>query len=164
MNGVERLHAYGLSALVLAALLSPLRLDPQDPAQDSFPLSTYPMFSYDRGRIASVTVALALGPGGYEAAIPPSFVATSETMQALKTLAKSVREGGPRAAELCASIAERVASSPDPKFRAATEVAFVRNTVDAIDYLSGADTTRDREIHLRCPVARPPRRARADAP
>jgi hypothetical protein len=151
---VERLHAYGLSALLLGVLLSPLRLDPQDPAQDSFPLSTYPMFSYDRGRIASVTIALALGPRGYEAAIPPSFVATSETMQALKTIAKSVREGGARAQELCAAIAERVAHSPDPQFRAADEVAFVRNTVDAIDYLTGANTTRSRHIHVRCPVRR----------
>lgn len=161
MNALERLHAYGLSALVLAALLSVLRLDPQDPEQDSFPLSTYPMFSYDRGRVASVTVALALGPNGYEAAIPPSFVATSETMQALKTIAKSVREGGERAEQLCASIAARVASSPDDAFRAATEVAFVRNTVDTIDYLSGNGAARDRAVELRCPVRRG---ARAAAP
>lgn len=151
---MERLHAYGLSALVLAAVLSPLRLDPQDPSQDSFPLSTYPMFSYDRGRIASVTIALARGPGGLELPIPPGFVATSETMQAMKTIAKSVRQGGERERELCRSIAERVASSPDPKFRAAEEVAFVRNTVDSIDYLAGDTRPRSREVHMRCPVLR----------
>jgi len=149
-----RLHAYGLSALVIAAVLSPLRLDPQDPTQDSFPLSTYPMFSYDRGRIASVTVALAQGPGGYEQAVPPSFVATSETMQALKTIAKSVRAGGRRARELCESIAEHVAASDDPAFARATEVALVRNTVDSIDYLSGDRTPRERRVHVRCAVLR----------
>lgn len=149
-----RLHAYGLSALVIGAVLSPLRLDPQDPKQDSFPLSTYPMFSYDRGRIASVTVALARGPGGYEQAVPPSFVATSETMQAMKTIAKSVRAGGRRARDLCESIAERVAESDDPVFAPATEVAFVRNTVDSIDYLSGDRAPRERRYHVRCVVRR----------
>ena len=151
---MERLHAYGLSALVLAAVLSPLRLDPQDPSQDSFPLSTYPMFSYDRGRHASVTVALALGPDGHEAAIPPSFVATSETMQAMKTLAKSVREGGPRARELCAAIARRVADSPEPELATATHVAFVRASFDAIDYLAGERKPLSRDIRLRCRVPR----------
>ena len=156
---MERLHAYGLSAIVLAAVLSPLRVDPQDPAQDSFPLSTYPMFSYDRGREASVTIALAVGRDGYEAAIPPSFVATSETMQAMKTLAKSVRAGGERARELCRAIAERVASSPDPVFARATHVTFVRATYDSIDYLAGKRVPLAREVHMRCRVPRASRAA-----
>jgi len=151
---MERLHAYGLSLVVLAAVLSPLRLDPQDPRQDSFPLSTYPMFSYDRGRVASVTVALALGPDGYEVAIPPGFIATSETMQAMKTLAKSVRQGGARARELCTAIAQRVASSPEAEFAPARSVAFVRVSYDSIDYLAGNRTQLSREVHERCPVLR----------
>jgi hypothetical protein len=151
---MEKLHAYALSMAVLAAVLSPLRLDPQDPRQDSFPLSTYPMFSYDRGRVASVTVALALGPDGYEAAIPPGFIATSETMQAMKTLAKSVRQGGERARELCAAIAQRVASSPDPEFAPARSVAFVRVSYDSIDYLAGKRTPLSREVHEQCRVPR----------
>ena len=151
---MERLHAYGLSALVLAAVLSPLRLDPQDPSQDSFPLSTYPMFSYDRGRNASVTIAVALGPDGYQVPIPPSFVATSETMQAMKTLAKSVREGGERERELCQAIARRVASSPDPQFARATSVAFTRANFDAIDYLAGKRRPRWLQVHPRCWVQR----------
>jgi hypothetical protein len=151
---MERLHAYGLSLAVLAAVLSPLRLDPQDPRQDSFPLSTYPMFSYDRGRVAAVTVALAVGPGDYEAPIPPSFIATSETMQAMKTLAKSVRQGGERSRELCAAIAQRVASSPDPAFAPARSVAFVRVSYDAIDYLAGQRKALSRDVHERCAVPR----------
>ena len=151
---MERLHAYGLSAIVIAAVLSPLRLDPQDPAQDSFPLSTYPMFSYDRGRTASVTIALAIGPDGYEAPIPPGFIATSETMQAMKTLAKSVRQGGERARELCRAIAQRVASSPDPVFAPAVQVAFVRATFDSISYLEGKRLPLARQVHMRCRIPR----------
>jgi hypothetical protein len=112
------------------------------------------MFSYDRGRVAAVTVALALGPDGYEAAIPPGFIATSETMQAMKTLAKSVRQGGERARELCAAIAQRVASSSDPKFAPARSVAFVRVSYDAIDYLAGQRIQLSREVHQRCRVPR----------
>src|SRR5262245_53621142 len=86
---VTRPFAYAVSAAALAAMLYPALLDPQDPRQDSFPLSTYPMFSYRKPRTATVTSALAIDPTGAEQPVPPDLVATSETMQAFRTLRKS---------------------------------------------------------------------------
>jgi hypothetical protein len=149
-----RAYAYGLSALSLAAVLYPMLLDPQDPRQDSFPLSTYPMFSYDKPRTASVTSAVAIAADGAEEAVPPEFVATSETMQAQRTLAKSVRAGRQHARRLCTAIAERVALSSHPAFARAERVALISVTVDSIRFLAGDRTPLSRTEHVRCRVRR----------
>jgi hypothetical protein len=149
-----RLYAYLLSALALGAVLYPIWLDPQDPAQDGFPLSTYPMFSYDKPRTATVTSAVALGPDGAEQPVPPEFVATSETMQALRTIAKSVRAGRAQSRQLCESIAAHVARSSEPGFARAERVALITVTVDSIRFLAGDRTPLHRDQHVRCPVRR----------
>jgi hypothetical protein len=152
---VSRSYAYAVSAILLGAVLWPALLDPQDSATDSFPLSTYPMFSYDKPRTATVTSALAQGPG-FEQPLPPSFVGTSETMQALRTIARSVRAGRTRARQLCETMAERVARSDDPQFARVERVALVTQTVDSIRFLAGDRTPLRRKIELRCPVRRSP--------
>jgi hypothetical protein len=152
---VSRAYAYTVSAVLLAAVLSPLLLDAQDPRTDSFPLSTYPMFSYDKPRTATVTSAVAQGPDGLEVPLAPKFIGTSETMQALRTIQNSVRAGRERAKELCKTIAARVARSTDPELAGVDRVAFVTLTVDSIDFLSGDRTPLARRIEQRCKVKRP---------
>ena len=91
---MSRAYAYTVSAVLLAAVLSPGLRNAQDPRTDSFPLSTYPMFSYDKPRTATVTSAVAQGPDGLEVPLAPKFVGTSETMQALRTIASLDRPVG----------------------------------------------------------------------
>ena len=154
---MSRAYAYTVSAVLLAAVLSPGLRDAQDPRNDSFPLSTYPMFSYDKPRTATVTSAVALGADGLEVPLAPEFIGTSETMQALRTIQNSVRAGRERAAELCGAIAERVARSNDPELARANRVAFVTLTVDSIHFLSGDRTPLGRWIEQRCKIKRPDR-------
>ena len=154
---MSRAYAYTVSAVLLAAVLSPGLRDAQDPRNDSFPLSTYPMFSYDKPRTATVTSAVALGADGLEVPLAPEFIGTSETMQALRTIQNSVRAGRERAAELCGAIAERVARSNDPELARANRVAFVTLTVDSILFLSGDRTPLGRWIEQRCKIKRPER-------
>ena len=151
---MSRVYAVTVSALLVCAVMYPALLDPQDPSTDGFPLSTYPMFSYDKPRTATVTSAVALGDGGFEQPLAPSFVGTSETMQALRTIARAVRAGGEREAQLCGTIAERVAQSRDRELLAAREVALVTLTVDSIHYLAGDRTPLKRRIERRCAVPR----------
>ena len=124
------------------------------PDQDSFPLSTYPMFSQARPRSASVTSALAVGSDGSERAVPPSFVANAETMQALQTLRNAVSGGPEQARALCAAIARRLSESGDADFSAAAAVVLVTQTVDSIRYLAGEHAVQKRVLHARCPVRR----------
>ena len=148
---MERFYAYALSALMLGAVLSPALRDPDD---DGFPLSTYPMFSHNRGRTSSVISALAVDAHGAEQPVPPSLVGTSETMQAMRILAKGVN-GGPRSArKLCRLLAERVAKERDARFAGAVSIVLARQTFDSIAYLAGARTPRSRVEHARCDVPR----------
>ena len=154
-----RLHAYGLSAVMLVAVLAPLSLDPQDPTQDSFPLSTYPMFSYDRDRTFDLIVAVARGPDGFGAKVPPRFVASAEAMHAQKALMKAVSRG--RTRPMCREIAGRIADSPDggasAGLKPAREVAIVESTVDVLDYLAGDTAPEKTRVLTRCRIAREPR-------
>jgi hypothetical protein len=146
-----RLHAYGLSLGMLTAVLSPLLLDPQDPSQDSYPPSTYPMFSYDRDRTFDIIVAVARGPAGFEAPVPPVLVASAETMHAQKALMKAVYRG--RAKPMCREIAERVArAGAAASLGAAREIAIVERTVDVLDYLAGDELPSRTKVVARCPI------------
>jgi hypothetical protein len=142
-----RIYAYALSAAVIAATAYPALLDP---SEDSFPLSTYPMFSRPKPRTTSVTAAVAVGSGGFERPIPPGYVANSEAMQALQTIRKSVRAGRESARELCRAIAGRIVAAGDDDFRPAAEVVLVTTRVDSIKYLGGDRTPIGRRVHARC--------------
>ncbi len=63
---------------MLLAVASPALRTPHD---DSYPLSTYPMFAHRRGRTNDATRALAILPDAREVSIPPRYVANSETME-----------------------------------------------------------------------------------
>jgi hypothetical protein len=147
---MERFHAYGLSLLLIGALAYPGFLPPD---QDGFPLSTYPMFSQHKPRVNEVVSAVGVGPG-FEAPLPPSYVANAEAMQAMVTLKKTLRAGRRASQALCERAAARLAAAGDPEFAAAERVELVTSRVDSIDYLAGRARPEGRRVHARCPVVR----------
>jgi hypothetical protein len=120
-----------VSVTMLAAVLWPLTRDPE--REDSFPLSTYPMFAFDR-RDARVALhyVVAVGPGGARRHVPPSLVANREPMQAMMTVRRAVEHG--QQARLCAEVAGRVAH--DGRFAAHDTVTIVFGDHRAIPYLT----------------------------
>jgi hypothetical protein len=146
---VERVHAYVVSALVLVAIMLPVLWQPHD---DSFPLSTYPMFAHRRGRENDVTRALAISADGSEAPVPPRYVANAETMQAFYTISRAVHAGSGAAAQLCEAIAARIPNAREPELAHAQRVSLVTERVDAIDYLAGRAKPSDRRVHAECAV------------
>jgi hypothetical protein len=151
MTGKERIHAAAVSIALLSAVLHPTLRDPED---DSFPLSTYPMFARNRPRLAKVNAALALGRGGAETALSPLLIGSPETMQAIRILNRSVQAGEKSARALCRAIAARVAKSADPELSAARQIALVSETIDVIEYAGGMRAPRDRRVHSRCRIPR----------
>jgi hypothetical protein len=140
---------------MLVAVLSPLRLDPQDPAQDEYPLSTYPMFSYDRDRTFELITAVARGEDGFERPVPPRLVASAEAMHAQKALMKAVQRG--RAKAMCREMAARVAHDAQASgLGSSEEVAIVERTVDVLDYLAGDPRPARTKLIARCPIRRRP--------
>ncbi len=95
-------------ALIGAVMMPPFR----DPPIDSFPLSTYPMFSTKRER-AVLDQAVGLNAAGESRPLPPGAVASGEVMQAAMTLRRAARGGRKTSARLCREVAERLTSIDD---------------------------------------------------
>lgn len=96
-----RLLLLGVAA---AVALSPLTRDPRD---DTYPLSTYPMFATDRGAVHSIpTVVEVLGDGATVRLSPESIAGTDEPVLTAITVRSAVRDG--RAGALCDEVVARL--------------------------------------------------------
>jgi hypothetical protein len=120
----------------------------RQPSADSYPLSTYPMFSDNQGRSAAVDVAVGVRADGTREALSPQLVTgTPEIVLAVATVSDAVHEG--RAEVLCADVAARVGRSSRA---AVAEVEIATETYDAPGYFAGDRAPLARTVHARCPV------------
>jgi hypothetical protein len=140
----QRALAWSAVTVVIAVVgLVPLALD-----RDSYPLSTYPMFSTRRSATGRFHTAVAIGETVHRLS-PERIAATDEVIQAAATVSDAIARG--EVAALCADIAARVAADgPD----AATAVEVVSEDYDAVAWYDGDRTPLGRVVHARCPVVR----------
>ena len=134
--------------LVVLAVVTPVL---RGAADDSYPLSTYPMFArvLDKPRL---TVAEGITKTGGTVRLPPEMVANDEPMQAMRTLRLS-GNGDPRERKaLCRQIASRVAAEPD--FSEVMQVRIVRAQFEPLRYFEGAAEPERAERLVQCPVKR----------
>lgn len=133
---------------VVAATASPLFVAAH---RDSYPLSTYPMFArkLDKPRL---TFAEGVIKGGPAVRLPPALIANDEPMQALKTLRTAGNTGGRMLAQLCRSIATRVAAAPD--YREVRRVRIARARFDPLTYFEAGPVAEEREHLASCRVRR----------
>ena len=124
------------AAVVVAMLGPPLRgID-----RDSYPLSTYPMFSHDRGRTSRVATVVGYDEAGSLHRLSPHLVGGSdEVMLAVETAGKAVARGPEATEELCEQVAARVATDRD--LDDLTTVAVIVEEHDAVAWFA----ERDRE-------------------
>ena len=142
----ERLVGYlwGMG-LVLVSAWPALR----DPPVDSFPLSTYPMFSRPRGQ-PLIYQMVAVNRSSERQSLPPHLVANAETLQASAALQRAVATG--QLATLCQEVASRVAS--DPEFAATSRLEIRAVRYNPISYfVDGRLPIESRRLH-RCMVTR----------
>jgi hypothetical protein len=138
--------AVGVAAT--AAVLSPLAaMD-----DDSFPISSYPMFARPRGQ-PTLYAVIARASDGSERRLAPSWLGSSEVLQAKVLIQRSV-EGGPAATRaLCRSVAARLAAAQDASDLRSVEV--VRRRYDPIAYFVTGPEPLEQERLERCPVPHP---------
>lgn len=145
----ERLKAWaglvvGLGAT--AAVLSPLlAMD-----QDSFPISSYPMFARPRGT-PELYAVVARAADGREVRLPATLVASSEPLQTKVLIQRSVEQGPEAMQLLCRSVAARVAESPEDLRR----VEIVRRRYDPIAYFTLGPEPIEQARLASCRVPRP---------
>ncbi|WP_437745382.1 hypothetical protein WME73_10735 [Sorangium sp. So ce302] len=146
--GERRAYAYGVTAAFLLLMLAPLF---RRPPVDSFPLSTYPMFSWGRHDArTAVERAVGVDSRGGRRPIPPRLVGSEEVLQAKATLAQSIRQGARAARALCRGIAARVAAQDGYADVVAVEIRT--DTFDAVAFFEGQEAPIDSRLHATCKV------------
>lgn len=150
---VDRLWAYGVSLAMLALVAYPAF---EEPEYDSFPLSSYPMFSEGRPSPEMVlTQALGVRPDGTRVPLSPLVASNNrEVLQSMMTIHHGVFSGPARASAFCAEVAARVASSGDEDLEDVTAVEMATSRFDAVAYLADEPVPLDRQVHVRCEVTR----------
>lgn len=128
--------AIALSLAILFPLAMPL-------SWDSFPISSYPMFSRgDLGRMVTLGHALYVHDDGSRSPVPPSIVGSPEPMVAKNLVERAIAQGA--AADLCARIATRS--------RGARAVEIVTSSFDTRRYFEGTREPTTRTLHATCNV------------
>ena len=134
---MSRTRGTVVSIAVIAAVLAPLARHPI--GGDSFPLSTYPMFAFERRLRETFTYAVGRTAAGERRTIAPEHVANHEVMQAYMELTRTP----PRA--LCPRIAARVAADAD--LRDVVTIEIVRATHDAVALLIRGERGAEKVLH-----------------
>lgn len=146
----RRAWAYTVSASLVGAVLWPLQ---QTKAEDSFPLSTYPMFSKRRPTELSLDHVVAVA-ATRQRAVPPPLVASGEVLQAKATITQKLRQGRRGAEALCREVAERLREDEDWRWADHVEVRSDRYLV--LGYFSGAKKPIWSRVHARCALEETP--------
>jgi len=143
----RRWGAYLVGLGLPLAVLSPLFSG----AADSFPLSTYPMFSHARGQ-PTLYAVVASTPQGREQRLAPELVGSKEVLQTKVLIQRAVEGGEATMAELCRETAARVAAAALPG--KPLGVAIIRRQYDPILYFVRGPTPIAEETLFRCAVPR----------
>lgn len=153
---VYRSDVVGLlaTAAFAAVLLAPLRhytgslkkLNRAKLEADSFPISTYPMFSADRGGQIVIPYVLGQTVDGERVNLHYRWFGTGGSNQVRKQVARAVREG--RAAEVAQQYADALAARPTK--HQIVEVLVARSRFIFAEYFSGNTTAFAENIHARC--------------
>ena len=142
MNG--RLLGSIVSVVLIAATIEPVLRDPND---DSFPLSTYPMFAWKRSTTVTMDYLVGYTADGQRWHVPPRAIGSAEVMQAKRLVDRAVMHGQAGMRELCERAAEKVRRlRPD-----IVSIAVVTGTHEAIAYLGRGERGVERE-RVRCEV------------
>ena len=170
LRSADLLRLAGLTGLA-AVLISPVRhyagpmerVNVQKLEQDSFPLSTFPMFSEDRRGRVIVPHVIGLSEDGERILPHYSHYGAGGLNQVRKQIARDVRSG--RAVQVAQRFADSLAQPPEAGGSTELEtmrrierearivhVEVVRSRFVFDEYFAGRRIPRSESVHARCPV------------
>jgi hypothetical protein len=130
------------TGLVLAPAFGPL-------SNDSFPLSTYPMFAATRGRPRMGQI-LGVDAQGTTHRLSPELLGSSEVLQAKALVERAINGGAKQRDAFCAAVAARVRKQGNPLTLKRLDLAKVR--FDPIEYFTVGPTPIERDVVASCSV------------
>jgi hypothetical protein len=131
-----------------AVVLSPLA----DMDNDSFPISSYPMFARPRGQPTLYAVT-GRRRDGSELRLPAEVIGSTEVLQTKVLIQRSVDRGPDAMRELCRGVAGRVAQSP-ARYGSPASIEIVRRRYDPIAYFERGPEPIEQERLMHCKVPR----------
>ena len=130
-----------LTLAVGAAVVAPAVLPD---AKDDFPISTYPMFTSERGEVVDLDTAVLVDDEGRHRLSPEAIGGTDEIVAAAVTVSNAIAGGSATLDLLCQDIADRVDDRG--------EVQIVTERHDAVDLLRDGAPAIEVTVHERCPA------------
>lgn len=109
---------------------------------DGFPISTYPMFTSDRGRVMAIDTVVLVNTEGRQRLSPTSIGGTDEIVLAAVTVSNAIRHGQAALDRLCREVAGRIAEQ--------ATIEIVTETHDTIDLLQSEARPLAIRVHARC--------------
>lgn len=144
---LQKAQMFAVSAVALFAVWLPVF---RSPPRDSFPLSTYPMFSTLLPAVSKVDLVVGIDASGEEVRLSPELIAgTDEVIIAGSTVRQSVRSG--ETDEMCSLVADRVARSDNDSV---VEIVVKTDEIDAVRWFADDKTPESTTVHSRCEVER----------
>jgi len=140
-----------LSFVFLAAILTPIVENWHDPPRDDFPLSYYPMFSFEKGDRQRVTYLVVYDTARNRFLLPYWYAGLGGMNQVRRQINKLVDRG--QASRLCRSVASRVARSTDLAGDMST-VEIVTGAFQMTQFFAGNRTPVSESVRAQCPVPR----------
>jgi hypothetical protein len=144
----ERRRGLAVAAAVVVGVALPgARMMASGDAPDGLPLSTYPMFARDRGRLVEQpTIVAVLPEGDVERLSPETIAGSDQVMQAVKAVRRALDAGPAAARLLCDEVAGRV--------DAPAIVAVVVERRDGVAWSAGDRGPIDRRTVVACEARR----------
>ncbi|MDH3754065.1 MAG: hypothetical protein OEU32_09360 [Acidimicrobiia bacterium] len=137
-----------VSALVVGVIGAPAITD-----SDSFPVSTYPMYSRPRADVVSIATVVQVDPNGSVERLSLTLIGNSDDPLIVEALVRdSIRDGGRGAPLLCADVARRVADRDERAPTEGVEIEVVSERHDVVALVRGDESLVAREVHARCPL------------
>jgi hypothetical protein len=112
-----------------------------EPADD-FPISTYPMFTTERGEVVDIDTAVRVDEAGRHRLTPEIVGGTSEIVSAAVTVSRAIAGGGAALTRLCGEIADRVGEPGS--------IEIVTERHDAVALLQDGAEPVEVTVHERC--------------
>ena len=135
------------AAVVVAVAVPGIRTLASGDAPDGFPVSTYPMFTHDPGRVVEAPTVVAVSPGGEVDRLSPETVAgTDQVIQAGVSVRQALDAGPSATRALCDDVAGRV--------DAPATVAVVVERHDSVAWSAGDREPIERHTVTECEARR----------
>jgi hypothetical protein len=148
VNRRERRRALAVTAAVVVGVALPgIRMMASGDAPDGLPLSTYPMFARDPGRVVEQPTVVAVSPDGdVERLSPETIAGTDQVMHAARAVRRALDAGPAATRALCEEVAGRV--------DAPASVAVVVERHDGIAWSADDRGPLDRRTVVTCEARR----------